>query len=117
MEAYIDAISHLRNLLAASACLLSPVMQKVAASMWPCLVKDAYVRLLSEQRPLALIIIAHYYILLKNVKDCWYLEHYVRNLFKDVEKRLGKDWGRYIERPCRIVVSEVLDQRAWWLVV
>jgi hypothetical protein len=105
MESYIDAISCLRNLLAASAQGLTSIMQRVTTSMWPCQVKDTYVRLLSEYRPPALIIMAHYCILLKDVKDCWYMEHRALNLFEAVQKGLGEEWAPYVEHPYHVVTE------------
>jgi hypothetical protein len=105
MESYLDAIACLRNLLAASAQGLTSIMQRVTTSMWPCQVKDTYVRLLSQCRPPALIIMAHYCILLKDVKDCWYMEHRAMNLFEAVQKGLGEEWAPYVKHPYDVVTG------------
>lgn len=105
MEAYKDAVERLRNMLAASAQNLSSIMERAIASMWPSTVSSTFIRLLSEKRPPALIIMAHYCLLLTNIEGCWYLEHRGLHLFQGIERELGNEWSAYIEHPRRVIAD------------
>lgn len=105
METYKDAVERLRNMLAASAQNLSSIMQRAITSIWPATVSNTFIRLLSEKRPPALIIMAHYCLLLANINGCWYLEHRGLHLFQSVERELGNEWIAYIEHPRRVITG------------
>ncbi|CZR62670.1 uncharacterized protein PAC_12567 [Phialocephala subalpina] len=101
MDAYLDAIERLRALLAATTQPLDSILRRAACSIWPTRVSDTFVRLLSEKRPPAMIIMAHYCLLLRGLEDVWYMEHRGLNLFQIVERSLGDEWAIYVEHPRR----------------
>ncbi|KAE8442508.1 hypothetical protein EG329_003289 [Mollisiaceae sp. DMI_Dod_QoI] len=101
MEAYLDAIVRLRALLAASTQPLDSVIRRAVSSIWPSTVSDTFIRLLGEKRAPAMIIMAHYCLLLKGLEDIWYMEHRGLNLFQIVQRSLGDEWAIYVEHPRR----------------
>ena len=103
MEAYADAVSTLRISLAACSQTSDSEVKRSYSSKWAATVSDTFIRLLSEQRPPALIIIAHYCLLLKIVGDCWYMEHRALNLLEAVQQGLTEDWATYIQHPLRVL--------------
>jgi hypothetical protein len=105
MEAYTDAITRLRSMLAACFQGLLPSLRRVAISIWSGRVSDTFVRLLSEKRPPTLIIMAHFCLLLKYCEDCWYMERRAYHLFESVQQSLGDEWAPYIEFPRRMLYS------------
>ncbi|PMD47074.1 hypothetical protein L207DRAFT_415408 [Hyaloscypha variabilis F] len=105
MEAYADAIERLRNMFAAYARGLNSSMTRASAAMWVGRVSSTFIRLLSEKRPPALILTAHYCLLLKYCEDIWYMEQRSYFLFEAVKQNLGEEWAPYVEYPHRILYS------------
>jgi hypothetical protein len=103
MEAYIDAISSLRRLLAASLHASDSLKCRIFAAIWPTQVLDAFVRMLQEERPPALIITAHYCLLLQRCRSYWFMEHRAYNLLSAVQQSLAVEWTPYMERLVRVV--------------
>lgn len=109
MEAYEDAIERLRALLAASNQPLDSVIKRAVCSIWPSKVSETYVRLLNEKRPPAMIIMAHFCLLLKGLEECWYMEHRGLALFQLVQDNLGEEWAIYVEHPQREITRQSFD--------
>jgi Fungal specific transcription factor domain len=105
MEAYADAIDRLRNMFAAKRRGLNSIMLRATAALWVGRISETFLRLLSEKRPPALIIIAHYSLLMKYCEDCWYMEQRSYYLFEAVKLGLGEHWAPYIEYPHRVLYS------------
>jgi hypothetical protein len=105
MEAYADAIERLRNTFAAYSRGLTSQMTRATAALWVGRVSDTFIRLLSEKRPPALILTAHYCLLLKYCEDVWYMEQRSYYLFEAVKQSLGEQWAPYVEYPHRVLYS------------
>ncbi|KAE9363278.1 hypothetical protein N431DRAFT_357240 [Stipitochalara longipes BDJ] len=105
MEAYYDAIERLRSMFAAYARGLNSAMTRASAAMWVGRVSATFIRLLSEKRPPALILTAHYCLLLKYCEDVWYMEQRAYYLFEAVKQSLGEEWAPYVEYPHRVLYS------------
>jgi hypothetical protein len=103
LEAYAEAISQLRQLLAASSATSDSLTRRIFTSIWPAEISDTFIGLLHNERPPALIITAHYCILLKRCHSCWYMEHRAYNLFRAVQQSLTEEWMPYVERPSQVV--------------
>ena len=59
-----------------------------------------YVRLLSDEQPGALILLAHYCLMLKRIESQWYFEgRATKKLISIVKLRLDSRWHRYLEMP------------------
>ncbi|KAF8861078.1 hypothetical protein BDZ45DRAFT_740679 [Acephala macrosclerotiorum] len=106
MDAYLDALHRLRPLLAASAQPLDSILRRALCSIWPTTVLDTYVRLLGEKRAPAMIIMAHYCLLLRGLEDCWYMKGRGLNLFYIIERSLGDEWATYVEHPRRELLRQ-----------
>lgn len=102
MEACKDATTRLRRLLKASSQTEDSVIRRAFASIWPVIISDVFVQLLSQFQPLALIIMAHYCLLIKNCHSCWYMEHRAYHMFDAVKQNLSEEWTIYIERPLKV---------------
>jgi hypothetical protein len=80
-------------------------MTRATAALWVGRVSETFIRLLSEKRPPALILTAHYCLLLKYCEDCWYMEQRAYYLFEAVKQSLGEQWALYVEYPHRVLYS------------
>jgi hypothetical protein len=64
--------------------------------VWPLQISTAYIELLTSEHPAALIILAHYCLLLTMTESRWYLGNLAETLFSSVSVRLGPEWRRRI---------------------
>ena len=70
-----------------------------ALRIWPMRISVDYMNLLGTWHPSALILLAHYCILLRKVERHWYFEGRASGLFSTIFHRLDTRWHEYIERP------------------
>ena len=81
-----------------------------AAYTWPVHVSEEFIILLEKQLPEALVLMAHYAIVLNRVPDCWWLEgipvHFVTSaaLILGSERRSWITWPIHALRPKNIEV-------------
>jgi hypothetical protein len=79
------------------------VIRRAFASIWPVIMSDDFIQLLSQLQPVALVIMAHYCLLIKNCQSCWYMEHRADRMFDAVKQDLSDEWTIYIEHPLRVI--------------
>lgn len=103
MEAYTESISWLRKLLAASSATSDSLSCRIFTSIWPAQISDTFIRMLHEERPPALVITAHYCLLLRRCHSCWYMEHRAYDLFRAVQQSLAVEWTPYVEYLLQVV--------------
>lgn len=77
--------------------------------IWPMRRISAYMELLREWHPAALLLLAHYAIILKKVDGYWYFEGQAARLLRTARGRLSEEWWPYIEWPMRDVGIEVIE--------
>jgi hypothetical protein len=70
-----------------------------ALRIWPMLISVEFLQLLSAWHPGALILLAHYCILLKKVEVHWYFEGRATKLLSTILKRLDMRWHYFIKWP------------------
>lgn len=74
--------------------------------MWPVTVDDGYIDLLYERHPGALILLAYYCIILKEMQQRWYFAGRAAKLMTTIVDLLDARWKLYIEDAIRIVLDE-----------
>jgi hypothetical protein len=62
-------------------------------------VPSEFLAMAREERPHALIILAHYLILFKLLPDSWVYEGLVNHDFEVISKTLGQEWDKYLTMP------------------
>ncbi|KAM5482330.1 hypothetical protein McanCB56680_003699 [Microsporum canis] len=76
---------------------------------WPMVVPETYLGLLHTRKPMALVILAHYCVILSRLDMCWWSEGWSRHLFEAIYKSLHSSWHRMVEWPMQMIgLSEVL---------
>jgi len=89
------ALDELRRLL------LLRYPPKAAFLVWPGAVPTDYVRLLHHQHPIALIILAHYCVLIKKIETVWYLRGLGQSLLSSIHEVLSQRWRPWLEWPMK----------------
>ncbi|KAE9382150.1 hypothetical protein N431DRAFT_393968 [Stipitochalara longipes BDJ] len=98
LEVCKAALDELRRLF---ACPHEPMRTRVmiAIHVWPGTVSQRFVELMQERRPEALVILAHYCVLLKKVDSCWWLAGVGNRMLAAIDEALGLEWRPWIEWP------------------
>jgi hypothetical protein len=79
---------------------------KTAVTIWPGTVSPAYMQLLQERRPEALVILAYYSVLLHQVPDCWYFRGLAQRLLISTYECLSPDYRIWIKWPLEKIQAE-----------
>ncbi|KAH1488400.1 hypothetical protein LV164_002225 [Aspergillus fumigatus] len=106
-DIYKQAIEHLQtstNALIAAGILAGSNHGNTA---WPVLVPPEYIDLLLQRRPEALVILAHYAILLHSCRDSWMFGDGGRFLIESIRDFLGPDWTEWLEWPIKALDSPI----------
>lgn len=77
-----------------------------APFFWPARVPSTFIKLLSERKPEALILLAHHCVLLERVGPCWFMDGHVRRLMEIIHKDLDEQWRSWIAWPLEQVGFE-----------
>ncbi|KUJ12372.1 uncharacterized protein LY89DRAFT_536641, partial [Mollisia scopiformis] len=66
---------------------------------WPIRVRDSYIAMVSQQKPEALVVLAHYCLLLNKIDHFWFMAGMSRCLLQTVHRTLGAEWESWIAWP------------------
>ncbi|KAH9207170.1 hypothetical protein DL95DRAFT_483984 [Leptodontidium sp. 2 PMI_412] len=76
-----------------------------AVYFWPGMVSQEYMKLVYERRPEALVVLAHYCVLLKQADWVWFLKGVGVKLLNAIEEELDTEWKPWIQwaldQPCK----------------
>lgn len=98
-----EAFHELRRVwsLPYSAC--RTVGKKAAATIWPGTISSGFIKLLRERRPESLVILAHYCVLLNEVRNCWYFKGLAQHLIDAIRQCLSIEWNTWIQWPLSVL--------------
>ncbi|KAL5357694.1 hypothetical protein BJX96DRAFT_172766 [Aspergillus floccosus] len=71
----------------------------IGATAWPVLVGVDYIELLQLRRPEALVILAHYAVLIHDCRKLWVFGDGGRFLICSIARYLGSEWEEWLEWP------------------
>ncbi|EFR04779.1 hypothetical protein MGYG_07786 [Nannizzia gypsea CBS 118893] len=76
---------------------------------WPMVVPEPYLGLLHTRKPMALVILGHYCVILSRLDMCWWSEGWSRHLFEAIYKSLHPSWRTLVQWPMQMIgLSESL---------
>jgi hypothetical protein len=70
-----------------------------ALHIWPARVSQGYLDLLKERDPAALVVLAHYCILLKPLESNWYMSGFRERLLTRIYNQLDEEWRPRLQWP------------------
>ncbi|PWY95554.1 hypothetical protein BO94DRAFT_530288 [Aspergillus sclerotioniger CBS 115572] len=73
--------------------------------IWPMKVSLEYMSLLHQGHPGALVLLAHYCILLKQMEKHWYFEGRAASLIRVIQRQLTPGWHSFIQEPLTMVLG------------
>ena len=87
----------------------SAEISRPAATMaWMMLIPVEFVQMTEERVPEALLILAHYCVLLKRMEYLWWVKGRAHNLLQTIRNSLGDEWERWLQWP----IDEVTRTRS-----
>lgn len=95
---YTDAATDLATAFA-STQLQDEFTTWDALRVWPMHLSVPFLSLLQKYHPGALVLLAHYCILLKKIEGHWYFEGRATRLLGMILRHLGRGWWRFIRWP------------------
>lgn len=66
---------------------------------WTMLVPPLFIELLAVKKPVALIVLAHYAVLLHHGRELWQVRDAGAYILGIIEDYLGPQWGEWIQYP------------------
>jgi hypothetical protein len=99
VEAYRSAIHVLDLVFEQVSSHLPNVPSHALVKMWVHTVKPRFLELLSERQPGALIIFAHYGVLLKRVDHYWFLKGFAEQVLHIADTFVPGEWKTWLEWP------------------
>ncbi|EEH04241.1 C6 zinc finger domain-containing protein [Histoplasma capsulatum G186AR] len=70
---------------------------------WPILLPEAYLAHLKARKPMALVILAHYCVVLSRLDSCWWSQGWATHLFEAIYRSLGTSWRPLLRWPMQMV--------------
>ena len=105
-EIYCTTLNQLRETFFAASIVDERASARDSACHWPAVVSQDYLHLLNrEETPEALILLAHYCVLLKHLEDCWFMQGHAAWMIDLIQHRLDKGLRKWIEWPLQNIVQ------------
>ncbi|PVH86717.1 hypothetical protein DL98DRAFT_510753 [Cadophora sp. DSE1049] len=104
-KALDETLSLLRETYVAMATMGDRIDTASACLSWPIRASDLYLDLVAKQSPQALVLLAHYSLLLNMCGDLWWLHGMSRKLLQEVHKALPEKWRHWIQWPLHELVT------------
>jgi hypothetical protein len=90
----------------------TPEISRLAVTIsWMTLIPEEFVQLVEERVPEALLLVAHYCVLLKRLENMWWVKGKAENLLQTVRAALGDGWERWLQWPiCEVLGTDRLGE-------
>jgi len=107
VEALDEALTLLRQVYGLMPYFETKICAISATFSWPVQVPEAYIEMVKRRQPEALVLLAHYCLLLNTVNNFWWIHGMSRHLLENIHRNLGTDWESWIAWPLQdLVLSE-----------
>jgi len=94
----LDQLSERFDVVASSSRKASQIFPQLVL-LWLYLLEDDFVRLLQEGKPIALVILAHFCILLNSLGSWWWLRGWMEYLLSAIHDSLNQEFRIWMQRP------------------
>ncbi|KAL8718130.1 MAG: hypothetical protein Q9225_004705 [Loekoesia sp. 1 TL-2023] len=103
IEAYTEAVKALRKCYAKIFTRSSVECEVGTAFTWPVEVPDKYIQLLQARSPEALVILAHYCVVLHHLDNYWWMKGWAAHLMENIYHELSQPWRDWIQWPSTVI--------------
>lgn len=108
-QAYTLAIHTLLSTFTqASICRERGDSMILASFVWPVNLPPKFCDLLSEKRPEALVILAHYCVLIQwsETQDNWFIDGWGSYILKTIQDSIPEDWAEHLKWPEEMIMNQ-----------
>jgi hypothetical protein len=98
-----EALNSLRRLLAINAAPNRTTLTRWLVFSWPVLVSQRYIDLMSERNPEALVVLAHFCVMLNMLNSLWFMEGCAVRILDQCRRDLDDEWLPYIQWPLSVL--------------
>ncbi|KAH8801411.1 heterokaryon incompatibility protein-domain-containing protein [Xylogone sp. PMI_703] len=99
------ALDILRRLLTMASFTNPPVSINTMVYTWPYKISQRYIELVTERKPEALLVLAHYCILMKKIEDFWYMNGCAGRILDRCQRDLSPEWRSFLEWPASVIFN------------
>ncbi|KAL8863637.1 MAG: hypothetical protein Q9178_000320 [Gyalolechia marmorata] len=99
VAAYRDAVKALQKCYAKIFTRASVECEIGTAFTWPVEVPDKFIQLLNARAPEALVILAHYCVVLHHLDDYWWMKGWAAHVMGNIYNELNASWREWIQWP------------------
>ncbi|KAL9053640.1 MAG: hypothetical protein Q9206_003852 [Seirophora lacunosa] len=103
VEAYKAAVKALRRCFAKIFTRSSVECEVGTAFTWPVEVPDKFIELLHTRSPEALVILAHYCVVLHHLDRYWWIEGWAVHVMDSICSELTESWREWIQWPSSVI--------------
>ena len=76
------------------------------AFLWPVMIPERFLTMLHKKRPEALIILAHYCVILHHLDGYWWMRGWAGHIMDNIQRELRNEWQYWLEWPSHAVSVE-----------
>ena len=105
-QASSTALHLLRSCFAMLFLASKPVSIMRTLTLWVESIPSTYLEALSELQPGALVVLAHWCIMLKRAEMRWYLQGAAKNVLSGIHGALSEEWSTRIAWPLQVVYDQ-----------
>ena len=73
------------------------------AFLWPVMVPQEYIMMLNDKRPEALVLLAHYCVILHHLDDYWWMRGWAMHIIDSIHRELDETWLYFIQWPTNVI--------------
>lgn len=107
ISALDEALKLLVKYYRMAICAQAGVNHVAAVFTWPIEVSNHFIELIHKRAPAALILLAHFCLLLNRIDTFWWNQGMSRHLLQTVHQTLGREWESWIRWPLQeLIISE-----------
>jgi hypothetical protein len=100
-----EAVNILRKGLALAAHPDQTIPIKTFALLWPARIPQHFIEMMNERKPKALVVLAHYCVMLKMIESFWFMNGCAARLLHPIRAHLSEEWLPHTAWPLLIIES------------
>ncbi|EXJ88143.1 hypothetical protein A1O1_05071 [Capronia coronata CBS 617.96] len=113
-KAYHESVLHLQQVFNAQRVAPGHKIRTPLVLKWPILLSPDYVAFLRQQQAEALVILAHYAVLLHRGRDLWLIGEGGRFLIESICSSLGPGWQEWLKFPRAALEEDLTADKPSW---
>jgi len=106
IEAYRSALATLRMCFVRMNNRPPYECEVSIAFLWPVMIPQEYISMLNLRRPEALIILAHYCVILHHLDDYWWVRGWAMHIIDNIHQELDEEWRYWIQWPTNVITVD-----------